>query len=107
MKNLSILEIEKILSDKSVPKNLSTILRIFMAAINDWPTEVKSVEDYRKKVEHFIRHDATKDNIEKSLETIDFSKDAWQAESLTQILDVFKFSENRFSLREVIENLQI
>lgn len=106
MKNLSIREIEKMMANNEINEKLRAIIDVFLSSINDWPVDVLTLCEYEKEVESFIKNNTTKKNIEKVLRKIDFSKNSWEAESLTQILDVFQFYKNGLSLREITERLE-
>ena len=98
---LYICEIEKKIENNEIPEELSQVFKIILSSINDWPTSVLTLYDYEMQVEGFINNRTTKINIEKSLKTIDFSENSWQAESLAQILDVFQFYKIGYTLKEI------
>lgn len=104
--SLSLLNIEQLeeLVDANTPHKY--IIEIFLLAINDWPTAVLDLQSYVNKVEQFIRRPSTKKNIAFALNNIDISKNAWQSESLYQILDVFQHFRADITLREIIEELK-
>jgi hypothetical protein len=104
---LSVSKIEEMISDESAPKRLIPILAAFVTAINDWPTEVKTLEQYEKQVREFICASTTKGNIEIFLKIIDFSKYSWEAESLFQVLEVFKSYHKKITLNGIMQSLKL
>ena len=107
MMDLSIIDLEKMIEARKISDNIKIIIDVFLLAVNDWPNPILNLEDYESEVEKFINGITSKDEIEKTLSKIDFSKNAWQAESLSQMLDVFQFYKNGISLKEIIEDLKI
>ena len=106
MKNLSVRKIERVIDNNEIDEKLRSIINIFLSSINDWPVDVLTLCEYEKEVESFIENNTTKKNIQKVLRKIDFSKNSWESESLTQILDVFQFYKEGLSLKEIIECLE-
>ncbi len=96
-------EIEKKIENNEIAEGLSQVFKIILSSINDWPTSVLTLYDYEMQVEGFINNRTTKINIEKSLKAIDFSENSWQAESLTQILDVFQFYKSGYTLKKILD----
>ncbi len=104
---LSISNIDKLQETGKLTGNIKIVAEIFLSAINDWPEPVLSFEDYEEQVREFINEVTTKKNIELALEQIDVSKNAWKTESLSQILEIFQFSEEEISLRDIISFLKM
>jgi hypothetical protein len=80
---------------------------VLLAAIVDWPNSVTRVEDYEREVHQFVGGEVTKRTIKECLSKIDHSINAWQAESLTQLIDVFEYYGQDVSLKEVIIDLRL
>jgi len=103
---LYIAKIEEALEADAINNELKKIVSIFLAAVNDWPDLILNFEDYELEIEKYLNCKTTKDFIMSSLERIDISKDAWRLESLSEILEVFKFYTDGISLKEIIEELK-
>lgn len=80
---------------------------ILIKAINDWPNPIIKLEDYELEVRNFIGGEITKNKLELRLSQIDLSKNAWEAESLSQLINVFQFYKEGASLKDIISNLRI
>lgn len=64
-------------------------------AINDWPDEASTLEKFERAVRDFLGYEPTRSNIALYESNLDLSKDAWYAESLTQVvqsLELFQTS---------------
>lgn len=104
--NLSISNLEQILENKYLSKEDNETISIFLASINDWPTDVESIEDYIYELNYLINKNLIKRNITDFTRNLDLSKFSWQAESLSQIIDVFKNHEEIITLDEIFEGLK-
>lgn len=100
-----ISEIEEKINEEFISNEIREIVDNFLSAINDWPNPVLSFEEYESEVYQFIDGETNKNNIEQSLKKNDFTINAWQSESLTQILEVFKFYREGFTLKQIIADL--
>jgi len=102
---LQISEIVEFLYGREINERHREVMNIFLLAINDWPTEVLTLEGYEREVSAFIKGETRKANIETVLKTIDLSKNAWESESLVQIIRVFDSYEEASTLKKIIEIL--
>lgn len=105
-----ILEISKLLQIQELEIATTAtkdIIGILLIAINDWPNAIDNLNDYESEVRNFIGGDITKKRMEACLSQIDFSENTWEAESLTQLADVFQFYNEDVSLMEIINDLQL
>ena len=105
MNKLAINKLEEIKKSKSANEKDEIIIDLLLAATNDWPTPILDLESYEVEVERFIGNKTTKENIENKLSKIDFSKDAWRAESLSQLIELFAFFPKSTSLRAIIAEM--
>jgi hypothetical protein len=103
---LNIADIEKIAESNHVTEEIKFIVNTFLRAINDWPNQIENLDDYEFEVHDFIKGETQKKNIVKTLNNIDLNKYAWQAESLTQLLEVYNYFDKDLSLKEIIEKLK-
>lgn len=100
MKDLFISDLEKVNSD------VKEVVDVLMLAVNDWPNQVVKLEDYELEVSKFIGQEATAKAITLALASIDYSAHSWQAESLSELLNVFTFYDDNVSFKEIIESLK-
>jgi hypothetical protein len=103
---LDISNLEQILENKSLPKEDKETISVFLASMNDWPTNVGSIEEYIDELNYFIDKNLIKKNIVDFTRDINLSKFSWQAESLSQIIDVFKNQEEIITLDEIFKELK-
>ena len=105
MELMEISNLEKIKESESINPIIKDLIRGLLVAINDWPNPIVQLEDYELQVCKFIGGEITKNNLQDCLSQINLSKNAWHAESLSQLADVFNLYEYEISLKEVITNL--
>jgi len=103
---LYIEELEKVKNDGSTEYEVKSIIGIFLSAINDWPNSHLTLEDFEADIQKFIGSETKKNELENSLKKINFTTHAWQAESLTQVIQVYRFYSEKLSLNEIIEDLR-
>ncbi|HYF31702.1 MAG TPA: hypothetical protein VD993_11345 [Chitinophagaceae bacterium] len=104
--NLTISHLEKAKDSKEFPPYIREAITSLLAAINDWPNPIKELNEYEEAVYRFVGKDVTKNKLEGHIANTDLSKNAWQAESLTQLLDVFDHYEGK-SLKEIMRDIQV
>ena len=101
---LDMLKVEQFLSaNKNLSDDKINATETLLAAINEWPNSALTIEEYESQVEKFIGGPVTKERIQATLKNIDHSRNAWQAESLTQLVTVFKFFNEGIDLNEIIK----
>ncbi|MFD2907171.1 hypothetical protein ACFSX9_00340 [Flavobacterium ardleyense] len=64
------------------------------------------LEDYELEVRNVIGDEVTRKSLELFLSNVDLSDNAWQAESLSQLLDIFNFYDKEISLNEILVDLK-
>ena len=93
-------------NDSSIGNEIREPLSILLSAINDWPEPLVSLEEFDAEVKEFIQGRVTSDQISRSLKKLDWGKDAWRGESITQVAELFKYFDGALSLTEIIERLK-
>ena len=104
--NLSVLEIEEMFENDKFSNEIKNGIEILLSAINDWSAPVENLYDYNLAVQNFIENEVTKRNIEVALGKIDISRYAWEAESLSSLIEVFNYFKEDITLSEIINELQ-
>lgn len=102
---LYISHVQELVENKRINDDLMEIVTIFLEAVNDWPKPVLTFEDYESEIQKFLNATANEINIKKNLQKVDFTNWAWQAESITKILEIYKFYSTNLSLKEIIDDL--
>jgi hypothetical protein len=105
MKLPDITNLQKVQESEGVDPIIKDLIQGLLIAINDWPNPIVQLEDYDLQVCQFIGKEVTKNNLQECLSRINLLKNAWHAESLSQLADVFKLYEYEISLKEVITDL--
>jgi hypothetical protein len=103
---LNIEDIEKIIDSGLLTKDESKILGILLTAANDWSVNSSTLEEYVNQIEETIGSIATMQSLEKFLADVDFQKYAWQAESITQLLEIYEFIDKKKPLKEIVKSLE-
>jgi len=62
-----------------------------------------TIEEYKSQVEKFIGGPVTRERIQSILKQIDYSRHAWQSESLIQLKTLFDFFNEGIDLNQVIK----
>ena len=106
MKNIDIIRLIEIQELKKINPVIKNVIKVLLNSINDWPSSIVILEDYEIDVRNFIGGNVTKNRLEIILSKIDFSQNAWQAESLSHLIEVFQFYDNEVSLKEIIIDLK-
>lgn len=99
-------KIENILDDDNVDLILKRDLSFFLNAINDWPTEISSIDEYINELENLIGNVATRNSLTFFIENVNVLNYAWQTESISQILDIFDYQREKKTLREIMMDLK-
>jgi hypothetical protein len=107
MQKISISQLEEIHDSLEINSNEREIIDIILAAINDWPNPIFTLEEYILDVEKFIGFELSKETISTSLLNMDLLKNAWESESLTQIMEIFNFYNTNISLMEIITEIDV
>ena len=106
MKDILVEDIDEISSKLNSKSRTYLALNIFKEAINDWPNYISTLKTYDKEVAIYLNETLTnKYNIEKALQTVNFTKDSWKAESLSIIVSVFDYFEKNQTLEQIIKTI--
>jgi hypothetical protein len=106
MKVLNINKLAEIQELNKVGAITLNLIQVLLNSINDWPNSIERLEDFELEVRTIIGGEVIHKRLEIFLSKIDLSRDAWQAESLSQLLDIFNFYDNEISLREILIDLK-
>lgn len=101
--SIIISEIEERVSDNILDSRTKEIIEIFLIAINDWPNDVETFEAYVSQVEDFLKSTATKATLQVGLRFN--GNNAWEGESITELIKVYKFYQETMSLSDIVEDI--
>lgn len=79
---------------------------IIINAINDWPINTSSLKEFVSSVESKTGSPLYKERIEQFLDTPDFANNAWEAESLTQLLEIYQYYNSSLSITDILEDIE-
>jgi hypothetical protein len=106
MENVNEIELLTRYSKSEINDNkILAIVELLLCSINDWPNEIKSLNDFEKEIEKFVKGKVNYYNVKEALNNINYSNDAWYAESLSQILDIFPYFRENVTLTEIFKEV--
>lgn len=103
---LSISYLEEIQESEKLTTVVKAILNILLSAINDWPNPILNLDDYQKEIYKLVGEEIDRKKLEDYISKIDYSKNAWEAESLSQLIEVYNYYEKSKPLKEILEELK-
>jgi len=103
---LSISYLEEIQESGKLTTVVNAILNILLSAINDWPNPILNLDDYQKEIYKLAGEKIDRKKLEDCILKIDYSKNAWEAESLSQLIEVYNYYEESKPLKEILEELK-
>ena len=106
-KHLIIEDIEKAIESGLLDNDTAKVLNIFLAAVNDWPENVFSLEEYIAKIEEKLKTIPNKQELEDFLRNASVAKYAWNMESIAGLLEIYQFYDDHFSLEQILSDLKI
>lgn len=105
--SLSVSYLEKIQESEKLTGVIKEVINILLAAINDWPAPMVSLVDYEKEVYKLMGEEVSRKTMEEYISNIDYSKNAWKGESLSQLIEVFNYYKEGKQLKEIFNEIQI
>jgi len=104
--SLSINHLEKIQESEKLTTAIREIINILLAAINDWPNEIISLADYEKEIYKLVGEEIDRQKLEEYILKIDYSQNSWEAESLSQLIEVYNYYEEGKPLKEIFKEIK-
>jgi hypothetical protein len=104
--SISIEHLENIDDSANLTPNDRAVVKILVAAINDWPHPVLQLIDFENSIQEVLGNDLTQVKMEKYMSGIDYSIKAWEGESLSQLIDVYKYYDAEKSLKDILKELR-
>jgi hypothetical protein len=104
--SLSIDFIENI-STSDLDEKTKRVIDIFVRSVNDWPSGVLNLDEFIIQLEEFISGIATKLSLETALTKPNIKNNAWKAEAITQVLEVYQYYDELLSLNDIINELNL
>jgi hypothetical protein len=82
--------------------NTLHIQKLLSAAITDYPLGISTTKELLSELYKKLESPITLNNLERYLSTIDVSKNTWEAESISSLLQLFEGYEEH-SLEQIID----
>lgn len=98
--------LEKNQASEVLSSRTREILTILLAAINDWPRPIVHLADFEKEVYRFIGNEMDRTKLKEVISKIDCSKHAWEAESLSQLIEIYSYYDDKKSLKEIFDEIE-
>lgn len=100
--NYTIESLLSLVDSGKLPDLLSDQIQVILAAINDWPSQVNSLDHFLDLISQSVGNDLTKITIEKHSLRLNPSVDAWEMEALTHLMCLFAYHHSGKSLGDII-----
>ncbi|WP_304344204.1 hypothetical protein [Chryseobacterium koreense] len=101
-----IKDLELLIEDEGSESKLNKIINIFLCSVNDWPLPIHRLEDFELEIRDTINNEVYKNTIENYLKDVDYSLNAWKAESLSQLINIYNYYDHYESLKNIIFQLE-
>jgi len=80
-------------------------LTLLLESINDWPVDVITTDDFCLSLESFVGQNITRNNLTTALKKINYSENAWEAESISQLVALFNLYNDEIDLNTIVSDL--
>lgn len=104
--SLSIVHLENIQESETTTTVVKEILNILLAAINDWPNPIVRLVDFENEIYKLVGEEIDRKRLEDYISKIDISKNAWEAESLSQLIEVYNYYIEMKPLKEIFNEIK-
>jgi len=104
--SLLISSLEKTIDSERTPVFFKEMLAIVAGSVNDWPGPIISLEDFERELHSRLGEEIDRYRMEEYSSKIDLSKNAWEAESLCQLVEIFRYYEEGKLLREILKDIR-
>jgi hypothetical protein len=99
----SIEKLEEIVEEPSLSPTLKEVIDIFLKAANDWPDETPTLEEYISQVKEAVGSEPTGNSMKEY--NPDLNHEAWKAESVAELLELYKYYNKDTSLKNILFDL--
>jgi hypothetical protein len=104
--SFSVVYLEEIQESNKLATPVIDIVKILLAAINDWPNPIINLVDYENEIHELVGVEIDKKKMESYILKIDYSKNAWEAESLSQLIEIYNYFDEKKTLKEILEEIK-
>lgn|SRR5690606_3138194 len=102
----SIESLIDIVSSGKLPVLLDGDIQVILNSINDWPNPVESLDVFVRLLSQSIGSPLTQINIEKYIWGLDPKTNAWEKESLTQLIPLFSHYHDGATLDKLFSKIE-
>lgn len=103
---MRIADIEKLVHQESHDENLRKCISILLQSIMDWPTSIASTEDFVRELGTCVEGELDEASIRTRLAGINFATEAWIAESLDELVEIFRLYPKGTSLVQIMSSIE-
>lgn len=103
--NFSISKIDEMVENGKFSTEMIPVIETLLSAVNDWSEPMDNFYDYDLAVQKFIKNTTTRNHIELALKSVDVSNNAWEAESLCYLIEIYDNFEEGITLKEIIDKV--
>jgi hypothetical protein len=104
--SLSISYLEKIHESAKLTTVVKEVINTLLAAINDWPNPISDLAEYENEIYKVVGENINRKKLEDYISKIDYAKKAWEAESLSQLIEVYNYYEKDKPLKEILKEIK-
>lgn len=102
---LSINQLENFLASGQLNFKDEEMINKLCLALNDWPKRLNYLSEFESELYKLIGNKLNFNTIEKYLFNIDYNSNAWEAESLSQLLEIFDYFERDIELKNIFKEI--
>jgi hypothetical protein len=103
---MRIAKIEQLMGQRMIAPKLRAKIQVLLQSITDWPVDVETTEMFMQELTTCIRGEITEASVKKRLSNIDYASEAWIAESLEVLMDIFQGFAEGTALSQIIASLE-
>jgi hypothetical protein len=88
------------LMDKSESDEIKRISEVFLSAMNDWPDDLQTLEEFIKAIS-IDYSGLMREDVERFLKKLDLSSGAWKLEASAVLLDLWNGRDPKQSIQDI------
>jgi hypothetical protein len=103
---MHIAGIERLLHEEPHDKNLRKSIFILLRSVTDWPTEIANTEDFLRELGTCVEGELDEASIRTRLAGVNFATEAWIAESLDELVEIFRLYPKGTPLVQIMSSIE-
>lgn len=106
MIKITIEDLEDIKESNELSKVTKKVIHILLLAMNDWPKAIKTIDEYEIGISDLVGEDVDGNRLKDYSYKIDFSQQAWEAESVSQLMEVYTMYAKEKKIKHILEEMK-